>query len=88
MLPQGASAMGITIDNPRAHELASELAALTGESLDRAVTKAIEERLERERKRREDIEALREIAKRFKEAAPPGLTSDHSFLYDEYGLPK
>jgi len=64
--------MGITIDDPRAHELANELAALTGESLDEAVTKAIGERLEREREQRRLIDDLKTIARDYHRFAGRG----------------
>lgn len=44
--------MPLEIKNDRADELATELSELTGESIDSAVTRALEERLERERKLR------------------------------------
>jgi hypothetical protein len=37
--------MSLNIKNPEAHELAAELARLTGESMTKAVTEAIRERL-------------------------------------------
>lgn len=40
--------MSLNIQQPRAHELAAKLAALTGESLTAAVVRSLEERLERE----------------------------------------
>jgi antitoxin VapB len=85
--------MGITVDDPRAHELASELAALTGESLDEAITKALEERLERQKARQQverqrRLAAIRDIQERVRAVTGGKLTSDHSDLYDEFGLPK
>ena len=74
--------------NPQIQDLATRLADLTGESEDDAVVKALEQRLQRERERAERRAALREITAAFKAGAPPDLTSDHSFLYDEHGLPK
>ena len=44
--------MHLNIKNDEAHELAAELAKLTGESLTSAVTLALRERLARERRRR------------------------------------
>jgi hypothetical protein len=44
--------ISLNIKNPEAHELASELARLTGESMTTAVTEAIRERLEREKRER------------------------------------
>lgn len=76
------------IENQRNRELAGELASLTGEAPAEAVERALKERIERERRRAEERGALRSIAKQFRDAAPAGLSSDHSFLYDELGLPK
>ena len=45
--------MSLNIKTPEAHELAAELARLTGESLTKAVTEAIRERLERKRRERD-----------------------------------
>jgi len=39
----------LNIKNPRAHQLANEIAAMTGESLTDAVIHSLEERLERKR---------------------------------------
>lgn len=80
--------MGIQIDDPRAQELASELAALTGESPADAILKALEERLAREREQRRLIDDLKSIAREYHRSAAPGGSSDHRWLYDEHGLPK
>lgn len=37
---------------------------------------------------RADYEAIRELAREASRHAPPGLTSDHDWLYDANGLPK
>ena len=44
--------MHLNIKNDEAHQLATELAQLTGENLTSAVTLALRERLARERRRR------------------------------------
>jgi antitoxin VapB len=85
--------MRLNIRNPEAHELATELARLTGESMTKAVTEAIRERLERERRRRgaQDLSAeLLAIGRRCAaHMRPPIHSSDHGdLLYDEQGLPK
>ena len=80
----------LNIKSDDAYRLASELAELTGENLTIAVTEALRERLERQRKAR-DIEAkvdrmmtaAREIRAHMREP----VSSDHSFLYDDNGLP-
>ncbi len=81
----------LRIDSDRAYEAATALSELTGESLAAAVTVALEERLQRERKardREERIRHVRELAREIHAAMEPGVTSDHSWLYDENGLPK
>jgi antitoxin VapB len=83
--------MGLNIKSPEAHELAAELARLTGESMTRAVTEAIRERLEREQ-RRLDKEArvaeLLAIARRCAAYPRRDHRSLEDFLYDERGLPR
>ena len=69
----------IVVDGEAA-KLASELAALMHESVETAVMQAVRERLERERKVREDVEAIKEVL-----AKVPAR--DHSWLYGEDGLP-
>lgn len=77
----------ITVDDD-AGRLADELAGLTGETVEAAVTKAVRERLEREREKATKVEALLALAKEIREHTEPGTTSDHSWLYDEDGFPK
>lgn len=74
---------------------AKALAELLGTSTTAAVREAVQGRLAAERAAREDkvrrkYEALMEIGRRVRESLPPGtdLSSDHSYLYDENGLPK
>ncbi len=82
----------LNIKNIEARALASELAALTGESLTEAVTTALRERLDRERKARDregKIQAMlaigREIRAHMRE---PVSSADHADIYDpETGLP-
>ena len=45
--------MSLNIKSPEAHQLAAELARLTGESMTKAVTEAIRERLERKQRDRD-----------------------------------
>jgi antitoxin VapB len=83
----------IKIKNPEAHELAGELARLTGESMTKAVTEAIRERLERERRRRGAQNLSAELLAIGRRCAahmrPPFHSADHEdLLYDEQGLPK
>ena len=76
------------VQNSRADELAAELSALTGEDPREVVVTSLERRLKQERRKAEVRQALRDISKQFRDGAPPDLSSDHSFLYDEFGLPK
>jgi antitoxin VapB len=89
------SAMGINIKNHESERLARELAAATGETVTRAVTEAVRERLERVRA--SDNNAAAERAARIrrigKDAAcrwvEPYRSADHAdLLYDERGLPR
>jgi antitoxin VapB len=79
------------VKNPKAYVLASELAALTGESLTSVVIASLEHRLEAERVKRggkSKAERMREFAKKFKEGMAPGShSSDHNDLYGDDGLP-
>lgn len=85
--------MSLKINNKETCKLARELARLTGETMTGAITVALRERLERERRQR-DAEALaRElgaIGKRCASHLAPGPSSvDHgNLLYDEQGLPR
>jgi antitoxin VapB len=72
---------------------AKELAALLGTSATGALREAVQERLAREKAARAEarqrkIAAIMAIAKEASKLVPPGVTSDHSDLYDEHGLPK
>lgn len=81
----------LNIKNGEAYKLAESLAKETGESLTRAVTTALQERLERirsQRKRKNMARDLLEISERFLKHVK-GKPIDHAeFLYDENGLPK
>jgi len=71
--------------------LASELAELTGESLTSAVTLALRERLERERRRRRSdriAAQLMKIGSKYAALADTGRTPDDILGYDEHGLPR
>lgn len=83
--------MTLNIKDPEAHKLARELAEQTGETMTRAVTEALRERLARvSRARRADSMAkdLLAIGRRCA-ANVKGSPVDHAtLLYDEHGLPK
>lgn len=82
--------MGMNIKSERAHDLAKRVARRTGTSITTAVEEALQEKLER----LETAANAEAKYKRIRELIdslpppPPGVTSDHSDLYDEWGLPK
>ena len=84
--------MGLNIKNPKTHELAQELADITGETLTGAVTEAVRERLERLRHMDEPglaghlLAIGRDCAARLPE---PSRSVDHAdLLYGDDGLPQ
>lgn len=84
--------MSLNIKNEETCRLASELAQLTGETMTGAITVALRERLERERRERSveaRIQKLRVIRKRCRSLLKDGPSAvEHgNFLYDENGLP-
>ena len=82
--------IGLNIKNPAAHQLAQELADLTGESLTAAVTEALRERLARV-KRKGMADRLMEIGRRTAARlnAPGTKMMEIEDLYDEEtGLPR
>jgi len=84
--------MTLNIKNEEAHRLAKQLAKLTGESMTKAVTQALRERLDRVHSERGNRKARR-ILNIAKECAPlwkePFRSIEHGeLLYDEKGLPK
>ena len=85
--------MGLNIKNDETYRLAGELARLTGETMTGAITVALRERLEREKRLRDaDVRAqkLRAIAERCAKLLEPGPSAvEHGeVLYDERGLPR
>ena len=85
--------MSLNIKNEEAHRLARELAELTGQTMTGAVTVALAERLEREKRERsveERLRRMRVISKRVSKMLRPGPSAvEHGdFLYDERGLPR
>jgi antitoxin VapB len=82
----------LNIKDAETTAMVKELARLTGESQTEAVRKAVKERLEREQQqKRPDPEEIGRrmmaLAEKISAKKKPGATSDHSFLYDENGLP-
>jgi antitoxin VapB len=83
--------MSLNLKNPEAHALARELAELTGESLTAAVTEAIRERLEREKRKRDEDQLVADImaiADRVAAYPRKDNRSPEELLYDERGLPR
>jgi len=82
--------MHLNIKNDEAHQLATELARLTGENLTSAVTLALRERLARERRRRntDNVAAkLMKIGSRYAALHDSGRSPEEILGYDENGLP-
>ena len=84
--------MAMNIKSPDAHQMAQELAELRGLSITQAVTEAIREGLDREKRRSgkplstELLEIGRRCAMHVKR---PIHSRDHArFLYNNKGLPK
>jgi antitoxin VapB len=83
--------MSLNIKDPEAHELAQRLAEETGETMTKAVTIALREKLNRVRRSKKSkatLEEVRAIAKRFQSHLTGPLEDHGTFLYDEKGLPK
>jgi antitoxin VapB len=83
--------MSLNVKNPEAHDLARELAELTGESMSSAVTLAVRERRDRVLAERSGglAERMLEIGRDCAARLPAQVRSiDHGeLLYDENGLP-
>ena len=85
--------MGLNIKNDETCRLAGEPAGLTGETMTGAITVALRERLEREKRRRSAetrARELRNVAERCVKLMGPGPAAvEHGdMLYDEQGLPR
>lgn len=83
--------MSLNIKDPETHKLAQALARETGETMTRAVTEALRERLERVRRRRSPDARAQElvaIGRRCAKALKAKPVDHGSFLYDERGIPK
>lgn len=80
--------MSLNIKDPRAHELAQELANYTGETMTHVVIEALQEKLERQKARRKkpSVEEILAIG-RSAAAKLKGKPIDHAeFHYDEHGF--
>ena len=85
--------MGLNIKNDETCRLAGELAHLTGDTMTGAITIALRERLERERRVRgaeRRLQEMQAIADRCARLLGPGPSAvEHGdVLYDERGLPR
>lgn len=83
--------MALNIRNDKAEKLAADLAKLTGESKTEAVTQALQDRLERMKRRRQKRslrERLDEIAKHCAGLPILDNQSPEDMLFDQRGLPK
>ncbi len=85
--------MSLNIKNDETCQLAGELARLTGETKTGAITVALRERLDRERRVRGAARRLRDMRGIAEECArllgPGPAAVDHGdMLYDERGLPR
>ena len=83
--------MSLNIKDPQAHELAQALAKETGETMTRAVTEALRERLQRVRRQRRSETTVSELLALGRQCAKAlkGKLVDHAeLLYDERGIPR
>lgn len=81
--------MAFNIKNDETHQIARELAELTGESMSKVVDEALREKLARV-ERSGLTERVMRIVEDAAQYVPPGSlsTSHGDELYDELGLPK
>ena len=83
--------MSLNIKDPEAHALAQALARETGETMTRAVTEALRERLQRVRRQRRTEATVKELLALGRRCARmlKGKAVDHAdLLYDEHGIPR
>ncbi len=83
--------MSLNIKNEEAHKMAAELAELRGVSMTAVVLEALRKELDEERRKRVaggKAKRILALVRRLNEGRPKGeVSSDHSWLYDENGLP-
>lgn len=84
--------MSLNIKDPEAHKLAATLAKATGESMTKAVTQALQERLARIQRHHRQPNAMASellaIGGRCAASLGGKPVKHESLLYDEHGLPK
>jgi antitoxin VapB len=81
----------LNIKDPEAHQLARKIAAQTGETLTRAVTEALRQRLTRLSNARKPMTTAQEllaIGRRCAATLKQKPVDHAALLYDEQGLPK
>jgi hypothetical protein len=82
----------LNIKSDHASAVANKLSEMTGESLTTVVTVALDQRLEREaraRDREARIGKVRKLSAEIRQRlGDPLPSSDHSWLYDDNGLPR
>ena len=81
--------MVLSIKSAQADDLARELASVTGESITEAVTAALRERLDRERRDRSHVVGRLKAVSNAGRVLPrlDDRTDDEILGYDEHGLP-
>ena len=84
--------MALSIRNPKAEKLARELAAESGENITQAITRALEERLQRLRGRSAPIDLAEEIMKISRRCSKipdrDQRSTDEILGYDSAGVPE
>src|SRR3970040_1465084 len=90
-IPPTKVAMALSIKDEKADRLARELARRTGETLTEAVTRALEERLQRVAPRKRDLALIKRLNEIAKACAALSVLDDRPadeiLGYDENGLP-
>jgi len=89
--PPRENTVSLNIKDSETHRLAQVLAKETGETMTRAVTQALRERLERVRRRRRPEDTADELLAIGRRCAGTlkGKPVDHAtLLYDDRGLPR
>ena len=81
--------MGLNIKSEEVHRLARELADRTGASMTGAIEAALREKLARLEREQDEEALVARVMRIIRESGPtpPGITSDHSELYGDDGLP-
>jgi hypothetical protein len=84
--------MSTTPSTPSYLPLAQQLAALTGEDIEEAIKKSVQQRLKNVSPMKKPLQQsnkkLMELQKFIAQNFPKGMIDTHADLYDELGLPK